>query len=134
MKKKVITYGTYDLLHEGHINLLRRAKELGDYLIVGLSTDEFNMLKHKESFLPYQQRKIVLESIKYVDEVIPEENWEQKVLDIKKHKAATFVMGSDWEGKFDDLNEYCNVVYLKRTEKISTTLLKENILEKNGLK
>jgi glycerol-3-phosphate cytidylyltransferase len=133
--KKVITYGTYDLLHEGHINLLKRAKALGDYLIVGLSTDEFNTLKHKESFLPYKQRKIVLESIRYVDEVIPEENWEQKISDIKKHEVDTFVMGNDWEGKFDELKEYCEVIYLPRTPIISTTGLKENIVNKvNNIK
>ncbi|GBE16232.1 glycerol-3-phosphate cytidylyltransferase [bacterium BMS3Abin15] len=128
--KKVITYGTYDLLHEGHINLLKRAKALGDYLIVGLSTDEFNVLKHKEPFLPYKQRKIVLNAIKYVDEVISEENWEQKVLDIKKHNVDVFVMGNDWEGKFNELKNYCEVVYLQRTPIVSTTGLKRNIIDK----
>jgi glycerol-3-phosphate cytidylyltransferase len=128
--KKVITYGTYDLLHEGHINLLKRAKSLGEYLIVGLSTDEFNQIKHKDAFLPYEQRKAVLESIRYVDEVIPEENWEQKIIDIKKHKIDIFVMGHDWEGKFDELKKYCKVKYLKRTEKISTTILKKSISDK----
>jgi len=130
MKKIVITYGTYDLLHIGHINLLKRAKALGDYLIVGLSTDEFNRIKNKECFLPYVQRKAVLETIKYVDKVIPEENWEQKVTDIKNNKVDIFVMGSDWKGKFDDLNKYCKVIYLKRTPNISTTCLKENITNK----
>ncbi len=135
MKKIVLTYGTYDLLHEGHINLLKRAKALGDYLIIGLSTDEFNKLKNKECFLPYQQRKAVLEAIKYVDEVIPEENWEQKINDIKKHKVNVFVMGNDWEGKFDFLKDICEVIYFPRTENISTTLLKENIAHKvNGKK
>jgi len=128
--KKVITYGTYDLLHEGHINLLRRAKDLGDYLIVGLSTDEFNALKHKESFLPFEQRKVVLESIKYVDEVIAEENWEQKNIDIKNYQIDIFVMGGDWEGKFDELKKCCEVVYLPRTPLISTTSLKNNIQNK----
>jgi len=128
--KKVITYGTYDLLHEGHINLLKKAKALGDYLIVGLSTDEFNALKHKESFLPYKQRKIVLESIKYVDEVIAEKNWKQKVLDIKKHNVNVFVMGNDWEGKFDELKDHCEVIYLQRTPIVSTTGLKKNIIKK----
>ena len=128
--KKVITYGTYDLLHIGHINLLRRAKALGDYLIVGLSTDEFNRIKHKDCFLPFEQRKAVLEAIKYVDKVIPEENWEQKIADIKEHSIDVFVMGSDWEGKFDELKKYCEVVYLPRTENISTTHLKKNITEK----
>lgn len=132
--KKIITYGTYDLLHIGHINLLKRAKALGDYLIVGLSTDEFNKIKNKDCFLPYEQRKAVLEAIQYVDEVIPEKTWEQKVNDIKKYKADIFVMGDDWKGKFDELKKYCEVVYLERTKNISTTMLKTNILEKNGLK
>lgn len=123
--KIVLTYGTYDLLHVGHINLLKRAKALGDYLIVGLSTDAFNSLKHKEAFLPYEHRKYLLEAIRYVDQVIPEENWEQKLEDIKKHKVDIFTMGNDWEGKFDFLKDYCEVVYLKRTPNISTTLLKE---------
>jgi glycerol-3-phosphate cytidylyltransferase len=127
---KVITYGTYDLLHIGHINLLKRAKALGDYLIVGLSTDAFNESKNKDSFLSYAQRKAVLEAIRYVDEIIPEENWEQKVEDIKKNNVDIFVIGSDWKGKFDDLKEYCKVIYLDRTPNISTTLLKESINDK----
>jgi len=130
MKKKVITYGTYDLLHIGHINLLKRAKALGDYLIVGLSTDEFNRIKNKDCFLPFEQRKAVLEAIKYVDKVIPEENWEQKVTDIKNNKVDIFVMGSDWEGKFDDLKKHCEVIYLERTLNISTTCLKRSIVKK----
>jgi len=130
MKKIVITYGTYDLLHIGHINLLKRAKALGDYLIVGLSTDGFNRIKNKDCFLPYAQRKAVLEAIKYVDKVIPEENWEQKVTDIKNNKVDIFVMGDDWKGKFDELKEYCEVIYLERTPNISTTCLKENIIDK----
>jgi len=133
--KKIITYGTYDLLHIGHMNLLRRAKALGDYLIVGLSTDEFNKIKNKDCFLPYEQRKAVLEAIKYVDKVIPEKNWKQKMNDIKKHKISVFVIGSDWEGKFDELKKYCKVIYLERTANISTTSLKKNITHKiNGKK
>ncbi|MBP5249315.1 MAG: glycerol-3-phosphate cytidylyltransferase [Lachnospiraceae bacterium] len=128
--KKVITYGTFDLLHVGHINLLRRAKELGDYLIVGLSTDEFNAGKHKEAYHSYEDRKIILEAIKYVDEVIPEETWEQKVTDVQKHNADIFVMGSDWEGKFDFLKEYCEVIYLPRTPGVSTTQIKTDLHEK----
>jgi glycerol-3-phosphate cytidylyltransferase len=128
--KKVITYGTFDLLHVGHINLLRRAKELGDYLIVGLSTDEFNAGKHKEAYHSYEDRKIILEAIKYVDEVIPEETWEQKVTDVQKHHADIFVMGSDWEGKFDFLKEYCEVIYLPRTPGVSTTQIKTDLHEK----
>lgn len=128
--KRVITYGTYDLLHFGHIELLRRAKEMGDYLIVALSSDEFNKLKNKKSYYNYAQRKIMLEAIKYVDLVIPEDNWEQKINDVQFYHVDTFVMGHDWNGKFDFLNEYCEVVYLKRTEGISTTKIKEELYGK----
>lgn len=129
--KKVLTYGTFDLLHYGHINLLRRAKQLGDYLVVGLSTDEFNQLKNKKSFFPYDKRKMMLEAIKYVDEVIPETSWDQKLTDVKKHKIDVFVMGDDWEGKFDYLKEYCEVIYLPRTKDISTTDIKNDLSNKN---
>ena len=129
---KVITYGTYDLMHIGHINLLRRARELGDHLTVALSTDEFNAVKHKTSFLSYEHRKAILEAIRYVDRVIPEENWEQKISDIKKYNIDIFTIGDDWEGKFDFLNEYCKVVYLPRTKNISTTMLKEIVNLSNG--
>lgn len=125
--KKVITYGTYDLLHLGHVNLLRRAKELGDYLIVAVSTDEFNAGKHKTAYYPYEVRKAILESIRYVDEVIPETKWEQKINDIKEHDVDVFVMGDDWEGQFDFLKDYCEVVYLPRTEGISTTKIKTDL-------
>ena len=125
--KKVITYGTYDLLHVGHINLLRRAKELGDYLIVVLSTDEFNAVKHKTAYHPYEARKTILEAIRYVDEVIPETCWEQKISDVVDNQVDVFVMGNDWEGKFDFLKEYCEVVYLPRTEGISTTQIKDDL-------
>ena len=109
--KKVITYGTFDLLHYGHINLLRRARALGDHLTVALSTDRFNMEeKHKTSYFNYEQRKQLLEAIRYVDEVIPEDNWDQKITDIQKYGIDTFVIGDDWEGKFDFLKPYCNVV------------------------
>ena len=103
--KKVITYGTFDLLHYGHINLLRRAKELGDYLVVAISTDEFNSIKNKKSYFNYEKRKMILEAIRYVDEVIPEENWEQKIVDVRERNIDIFVMGDDWEGKFDFLKE-----------------------------
>lgn len=122
--KTILTYGTFDLLHVGHVRLLRRAKALGDYLIVALSTDEFNLLKHKSSFLPYEQRKEILEAIKYVDKVIPETCWEQKVEDVKKYAVDVFVMGDDWKGEFDFLQQYCKVEYLGRTQDISTTALK----------
>lgn len=131
--KKVITYGTYDLLHWGHINLLRRAKELGDYLIVGLSTDEFNAQKHKEAYHSYEHRKMILEAIRYVDLVIPEKNWDQKIEDIKKYDVDIFVMGDDWEGRFDFLKDYCEVIYLPRTVGISTTKIKNDLFQaKNG--
>ena len=125
--KRVMTYGTFDLLHYGHINILKRAKSLGNYLIVGLSSDEFNELKGKKSVMSYEERKEILESIRYVDKVIKESNWEQKVDDIIKYNIDVFVIGDDWEGKFDFLKEYCEVVYLPRTKSISTTLLKEII-------
>lgn len=125
--KKVITYGTFDLLHYGHINLLRRAKELGDYLVVAISTDEFNSIKNKKSYFNYEKRKMILEAIRYVDEVIPEENWEQKIVDVRERNIDVFVMGDDWKGKFDYLKEYCEVVYLERTPDISTTQIKESL-------
>lgn len=126
--KKIITYGTFDLLHVGHVRLLERAKALGDYLVVGLSTDAFNEMKHKSSFLPFEQRKEILEAIKYVDLVIPESNWEQKVDDIQRYGIDTFVIGDDWQGEFDFLNEYCEVVYLGRTKDLSTSSIKQQLL------
>ncbi|MDQ1144324.1 glycerol-3-phosphate cytidylyltransferase [Bacillus sp. SORGH_AS 510] len=125
--KKVITYGTFDLLHYGHINLLKRAKELGDYLIVALSTNEFNEVKGKKCYFSFDERKKLLESIRYVDLVIPENNWEQKVQDIEEFKVDIFVMGDDWKNKFDYLNDYCDVVYLGRTPEISTTKIKHEL-------
>ncbi len=126
--KKVITYGTFDLLHYGHVNLLQRAKQLGDYLIVALSTDKFNWeQKQKKCYFSYEERKRLLEAIRYVDLVIPEENWEQKISDVKEFKADVFVIGDDWEGKFDFLKEYCEVVYLPRTPEISTTQIKTDL-------
>lgn len=130
--KKIITYWTFDILHKWHINILKRAKELWDYLIVWLSSDEFNNLKNKKSFYSYEERKFLLESIKYVDEVIPENDWKQKKEDIKKYSIDTFVMWDDWEWKFDELKEFCNVVYLPRTPDISTTELKKLIKNLNS--
>lgn len=128
--KKVITYGTFDLLHYGHINLLERAKNLGDFLIVALSTDEFNLKeKNKKSYFSYERRKQLLQAIKYVDLVIPEESWSQKSTDIDLYNIDTFVIGDDWRGKFDFLKEKCNVVYLPRTPEISTTKIKKDIRE-----
>lgn len=127
--KRVITYGSFDLLHYGHINLLKRAKELGDYLIVCLSTDEFNEKeKHKKTYFSYDKRKMLLEAIRYVDLVIPEESWEQKVTDIHEYHIDVFVLGDDWKGKFDYLkNEGVEVVYLPRTPEISTTQIKKDL-------
>ena len=110
--KKVITYGTYDLLHRGHIMLLKRAREMGDYLVVGLSSDAFNAGKNKKAFYSYEERKLVLEAVRYVDEVIPEHRWEQKENDIREHGIEVFVMGDDWHGKFDHVKHLCQVVYL----------------------
>lgn len=130
--KKVITYGTFDLLHAGHINLLRRAKELGDYLIVVVSTDEFNWNeKQKRCYFSYEERKKLVEAVRYVDLVLPEENWEQKLSDIKEYKVDTFVMGDDWKEKFDFLKKYCDVIYLPRTKGISTTKIKQDLGFKN---
>ncbi len=125
--KKIITYGTFDLLHIGHISLLRRAKALGDYLIVAISTDEFNTIKYKQSFYSFEDRKKIIEAVRYVDKVIPEENWGQKRDDIKKHRVDIFVMGDDWNGKFNDLKDICKVVYLPRTPNISTTKIKNDL-------
>ena len=126
--RKVITYGTFDLLHAGHINLLRRAKELGDYLIVVVSTDEFNWNeRRKKCYFSYEERKKLVEAVRYVDLVIPEENWDQKISDVKEYHVDTFVMGDDWKGKFDFLKDYCEVVYLPRTEGISTTKIKQDL-------
>ena len=127
--KRILTYGTFDLLHYGHIRLLKRAKALGDYLIVALSTDEFNELKGKKAYHNYETRKMMLEAIRYVDLVIPEENWEQKINDVKEYKVDVVVMGSDWAGsdRFNYLTDYCEVVYLDRTEGISTTKIKEEL-------
>jgi glycerol-3-phosphate cytidylyltransferase len=128
--KRVITYGTFDLLHYGHINLLRRAKEQGDYLIVALSTDEFNWdEKQKKCYFSYEKRKQLLEAIRYVDLVIPEQNWQQKVSDVKEYHVDTFVMGDDWAGKFDFIQDETDaeVVYLARTPEISTTQIKKDL-------
>lgn len=131
--KKIITYGTFDLLHWGHINLLKRAKDLGDYLVVALSTDEFNKLKDKQAYHSYENRKFILESIRYVDEVIPEQSWDQKTEDVLEHDIDIFVMGDDWKGHFDFLKDYCEVVYLPRTVGISTTKIKKDLFTvKNG--
>lgn len=127
--KRVLTYGTFDLLHQGHIRLLKRAKECGDYLVVAVSTDEFNELKGKTSYHDFETRKEILEAIRYVDLVIPEETWEQKIYDVKKYYIDLIVMGSDWENseRFESLREYCEVKYLPRTEGVSTSLIKKQL-------
>ena len=133
--KRVITYGTFDLLHYGHINLLKRAKALGDYLIVVLSSDEFNWNeKHKKTYFTYEERKALLEAIRYVDLVIPEENWQQKRSDMHEYHVDTFVMGDDWKGKFDFLKEEgVEVVYLPRTPEISSSKIKKDLYDANAV-
>lgn len=126
-KKVVITYGTFDMFHIGHLKLLKRLSKMGDKLIVAVSTDTFNKLKGKTTLIPYEQRAAIVSAIKYVDKVIPENNWEQKVKDIKKYNVDIFAIGKDWEGKFDFLEQYCKVVYLKRTKGVSTTDLKKSL-------
>lgn len=128
--KRVITYGTFDVLHYGHVNFLKRARELGDYLIVACSSDEFNEIKNKKSYYTYDQRKMILEAVRYVDLVIPECTWEQKREDIVKYQADIFVMGDDWEGKFDSLSDLCEVVYFKRTPDISSSKIKSYLKQK----
>ncbi|VAW51113.1 Glycerol-3-phosphate cytidylyltransferase [hydrothermal vent metagenome] len=125
--KRVITYGTFDMFHIGHLKLLQRLAELGDELIVAVSTDEFNKIKNKTVLIPYAQRAEIVMNIKCVDMVIPEQSWDQKVLDIKKYSVPLFAIGDDWKGKFDFLEEHCEVLYLSRTKDISTTHLKKSL-------
>lgn len=125
----VLTYGTFDLLHKGHIKLLERAASYGDRLIVGLSTDEFNMRQKGKAYTKYEDRKYMLEAIKYIDLVTPETNWNQKVDDIQKYHVDIFVIGDDWRGQFDDLKRYVDVIYLERTDGISTTQIKHDLAE-----
>ena len=127
--KRILTYGTFDLLHFGHIEILRRAKALGDYLVVAVSTDEFNAIKNKKAYHDYATRKKMLEAVRYVDLVIPEKDWDQKRDDVKKYEIDTVVMGSDWEGNenFEKLKDLCEVVYLPRTDNISTTKIKSDL-------
>jgi glycerol-3-phosphate cytidylyltransferase len=126
-KKTIITYGTFDMFHIGHLNLLKRLKTMGDELIVAVSTDEFNLVKGKKTLIPYDQRAEIVAAIEYVDKVIPEESWEQKVRDLKELHVDLFVIGNDWQGKFDFLKEFCEVLYLERTEGVSTTMLKDSL-------
>ncbi|MFY9084697.1 glycerol-3-phosphate cytidylyltransferase [Aliarcobacter cryaerophilus] len=135
MKKEkiVLTYGTFDMFHIGHLNLLNRLKSLGDKLIVAVSTDEFNSIKGKKTLIPFQQRALIVQNIKCVDIVISEKNWEQKIDDIKKYNVDIFAMGDDWQGKFDFLKDYCEVIYLPRTQNISTTELKKELNKYLGI-
>ena len=126
-KKTIITYGTFDMFHIGHLKLLQRLKDMADELIVAISTDEFNRGKGKKVMIPYEQRAEIVANIKCVDRVIPEENWEQKVTDVQKYDIDIFAIGNDWEGEFDFLEEYCEVLYLERTKDISTTQLKKSL-------
>ena len=135
MKKEkiVLTYGTFDMFHIGHLNLLNRLKSLGDKLIVAVSTDEFNSIKGKKTLIPFEQRALIVQNIKCVDMVISEKNWEQKIDDIKKYNVDIFAMGDDWQGKFDFLKDYCEVIYLPRTQNISTTELKKELNKYLGI-
>ena len=135
MKKEkiVLTYGTFDMFHIGHLNLLNRLKSLGDKLIVAVSTDEFNSIKGKKTLIPFEQRALIVQNIKCVDMVISEKNWEQKIDDIKKYNVDIFAIGDDWQGKFDFLKDYCKVVYLPRTQNISTTELKKELNKYLGI-
>lgn len=126
-KKRIITYGTFDMFHIGHLKLLQRLSKMADEVIVAVSTDNFNEVKNKKVLIPYDQRAEIVSSIKYVTKVIPEENWEQKSEDIKKYDIDIFAIGNDWEGKFDFLREYCEVVYLERTRNISSTQLRKSL-------
>lgn len=132
--KTVITYGTFDMFHIGHLKLLQRLKALGNKLIVVVSTDEFNELKGKKTLIPYEQRAEIVANIKCVDQVIAEKSWEQKIGDIKKYSVDIFAIGDDWKGKFDFLKEYCEVIYLPRTENMSTTKLKQELNNYLGIK
>lgn len=127
MAKTIITYGTFDMFHVGHLNLLRRLSEMADNVIVAVSTDEFNLGKGKKTLIPYDQRAAIVESIKYVNKVIPEESWEQKLSDVKQYDVDIFAIGDDWKGKFDFLEKLCDVVYLERTGNISTSELKKSL-------
>ena len=126
-KTRIITYGTFDMFHIGHLRLLNRLSTMADELIVAVSTDEFNELKGKKVLIPYKQRSEIVKNIKCVHKVIAEKTWDQKIKDIQKYKIDTFAIGNDWKGEFDFLKEYCEVIYLKRTKNISTTKLKKSL-------
>lgn len=128
-EKRVLTYGTFDLFHYGHVRLLRRLSAMGDRLIVGVSTDEFNARKGKTAVMPYAQRREILEACRFVDRVIPEHDWDQKRTDIVNHNIALFAMGDDWTGQFDDLSDLTQVLYLPRTPEISTTDVRHRVYD-----
>ena len=128
----VLTYGTFDLFHIGHLRLIERLQGLGDRLVIGISTDEFNARKGKQSVIPYADRAAIVAAIRGVDEVFPEHDWDQKVSDIKRLGADVFAMGDDWAGKFDDLAEHCKVIYLERTAGISTSKIKVQLIPRTG--
>ena len=123
----VLTYGTFDLLHFGHVNVLKKAKSLGDFLYVGVSNDEFNDSKNKQSHIKYEHRKYLVEELRCVDFAFEEYSWEQKIKDIKKYNIDIFAIGNDWEGKFDFLKEICEVVYIARTPDISSSLIRDRL-------
>ena len=127
MPKTVITYGTFDMFHVGHLKLLERLKAMGDRVVVAVSTDEFNRSKGKKTLIPYEQRAAIVGAIEHVDLVIPEASWEQKLRDVKKYDVDIFAIGDDWKGEFDFLEELCEVMYLPRTRNISTTDLKRSL-------
>jgi|SRR5690625_740970 len=127
MNTRIITYGTFDMFHIGHLRLLERLSKMADEVIVAVSTDEFNELKGKKTLIPYEQRAEIVQAICYVDKVIPEKSWEQKIEDVQKHNINIFAIGEDWRGKFDFLKQYCEVIYLERTKDISTTELKRSL-------
>lgn len=133
MKKTAITYGTFDLFHYGHLRLFQRIKDFSDYLIVAVSTDQFNQLKGKKTIIPFENRIEIVKNIRYVDKVIAEESWEQKINDIKNYNVDYLVMGEDWKGKFDELNKLCEVIYLPRTDGISSSLIKNSLSEIKNL-
>lgn len=128
-RRVVITYGTFDLFHIGHLNLIKRLKSLGDYLIVAVSTDDFNLSKGKKTIIPFNDRIEIVRNVKFVDSVIPEESWDQKIGDIQQHQVSVFGMGDDWLGKFDFLKTHCEVVYLPRTESVSSSAIKNSLSE-----
>ncbi len=125
--KRAITYGTYDLFHVGHLRLFKRIADMAEELYVAVSSDEFNAIKGKKCVIPFEERLEIIDSLDCVTKVLREDNWEQKIPDIQRYGCDLFVMGSDWEGKFDFLKEYCDVVYLPRTPGISTTDIKKYI-------